>query len=146
MVNVMCAAAPRRRSAGFTLIELIVVMTIVGLLLSMALPRYLGSLDRGREHVLQHDLAQMRQAIDRYHADRGVYPDSLEDLVTKRYLRALPPNPYTDAVDWQVLPPPHGAKGAVYDVIDPQAATRGAATETPVAPNAPAGDTAEASQ
>jgi general secretion pathway protein G len=141
----MHLVAPPRRNAGFTLIELIVVMTIVALLLSMALPRYLGSLDRGREHVLQHDLAQMRQAIDRYHADRGVYPDSLDDLVARRYLRAVPPNPYTDAVDWQVLPPPHGAKGAVYDVIDPQAATRGAATETAPASNAP-GDPTEAPQ
>lgn len=135
-----------RRTAGFTLIELIVVMTIVGLLLSMALPRYLGSLDRGREHVLQHDLAQMRQAIDRYHADRGVYPDSLDDLVARRYLRAVPPNPYTDAVDWQVLPPPHGAKGAVYDVIDPQAATRGAAAQGTPPGDTTAGTTAETTE
>lgn len=122
----------RKPAAGFTLIELIVVMTIVGLLLSMALPRYLGSLERGREHVLQHDLAQLRQAIDRYHADRGVYPDSLDDLVAKRYLRAIPPNPYTDQVDWQVLPPTNGAKGAVYDIAEPGTASHAApSTEAP---------------
>ncbi|MBS0437235.1 MAG: type II secretion system protein [Proteobacteria bacterium] len=104
---------------GFTMIELIVVMTLIGLLVSMALPRYLGTLERGREQIIAHDLATMRQAIDRHYGDRGAYPDRLEDLVTRRYLRAIPPNPRTDAADWLVIAPPAGARGMVYDVRDP---------------------------
>lgn len=112
---------------GFTMIELIVVMTVIGLLVSMALPRYLGSLERGRDQIVQHDLATLRAAIDRHYGDRGTYPDSLEDLVTRRYLRAIPVNARTEAVDWQLIAPPSGAKGRVYDVRDPSA-SEGAAT------------------
>jgi general secretion pathway protein G len=108
-----------RRSRGFTMIELIVVMTVIGLLVTMALPRYMGTLDRGRDQIIAHDLATMRQAIDRHYGDRGAYPDRLEDLVTRRYLRAIPLNPRTDAADWLVIAPPSGAKGMVFDVRDP---------------------------
>ena len=112
--------SPRPRHArGFTMIELIVVMTVIGLLVSMALPRYMNSLDRGRDQIVAHDLATMRQAIDRHYGDRGAYPDRLEDLVTRRYLRAITLNPRTDAADWLVVAPPSGAKGMVYDVRDP---------------------------
>jgi len=107
---------------GFTLIELVVVMAILGLLLSIAVPRYMDSLARGREHVVTHNLAQMRQAIDRYYGDRGTYPDKLDDLVERRYLRAVPVNPITETVDWQIIPPPSGQKGAVYDVAEPSGA------------------------
>jgi general secretion pathway protein G len=103
------------------MIELVVVMAILGLLLSIAVPRYMDSLARGREHVVTHNLAQMRQAIDRYYGDRGTYPDKLDDLVERRYLRAVPVNPFTETVDWQVIPPPSGMKGAVYDVLEPSA-------------------------
>lgn len=108
-----------RRARGFTMIELIVVMTVIGLLVSMALPRYMGTLDRGRDQIIQHDLATMRQAIDRHYGDRGSYPDRLEDLVTRRYLRAIPLNPRTETADWLVIAPPSGARGMVYDVRDP---------------------------
>ena len=107
------------------MIELVVVMAILGLLLSIAVPRYMDSMSRGREHVLAHNLAQMRQAIDRYYGDRGAYPDKLDDLVERRYLRAVPVNPHTESVDWQIIPPPSGAKGAVYDVAEPSAAQAG---------------------
>ncbi len=117
----MTTRLPRRTppSRGFTMIELIVVMTVIGLLVSMALPRYMNSLDRGRDQIVAHDLATMRQAIDRHYGDRGAYPDRLEDLVTRRYLRAIPLNPRTEAADWLVVAPPSGAKGMVYDVRDP---------------------------
>jgi len=108
-----------RRLRGFTMIELVVVMAVLGLLLSIAVPRYLDSLDRGREHVLEHNLAQMRTAIDHYYGDRGAYPDSLEDLVTHRYLRAVPLNPFTDTAEWDVIAPTSGARGAVFDVAEP---------------------------
>lgn len=117
----MSAHPSRRptRTRGFTMIELIVVMTVIGLLVSMALPRYMGTLDRGRDQIVQHDLAKMREAIDRHYGDRGAYPDQLDDLVTRRYLRAIPLNPRTDSADWLVVAPPSGAKGMVYDVRDP---------------------------
>jgi general secretion pathway protein G len=101
---------------GFTMIELIVVMAILGLLLSLAVPRYLDSLERGKSQIEAHDLTQMRKAIDQFYGDRGSYPEQLEDLVTYRYLRALPLNPHTEALDWVVVPPPNGQKGGVYDV------------------------------
>ena len=79
--------APAR---GFTMIELVIVMAMLGLLLSLALPQYMATLERGREQVLQSNLATMREAIDKFYGDRGRYPDKLEDLVTQRYLRAIP--------------------------------------------------------
>jgi general secretion pathway protein G len=111
-----------RQVRGFTMIELVVVMAILGLLLSIAVPRFMDSLERGREHVLEHNLAQMRQAIDRYYGDRGAYPDRLDDLVQRRYLRAVPVNPYTETTEWQVIGPPSGQKGSVYDVAEPDEA------------------------
>ena len=71
-------------------------MAIIALLLTIALPRYFHSTDRAREAVLKENLAQMRTAIDQYYADRGSYPERLEDLVEKKYLRSIPPDPITD--------------------------------------------------
>jgi general secretion pathway protein G len=106
-----------RRAAGFTLIELIVVMAIIALLLTIAVPRYWHSTERAKEAVLKEDLAQMRVAIDQYHADRGKYPDSLEDLVQRKYLRTIPRDPMTDsATSWIVVSPSDAGEGAVYDV------------------------------
>lgn len=102
---------------GFTLVELMVVMAIVALLLSLALPRYFNHLESARETILRQDLAVMRDAIDKYHGDRGHYPDSLEALVSARYLRSLPVDPITERADtWQIVEPPDDATGAVYDV------------------------------
>lgn len=85
----------RNRSPGFTLIELIVVMAIVALLVSIAAPRYLQSVERAREATLRTSLMVMRDAIDRFAADRARYPDSLDELVATRYLRTLPEDPIT---------------------------------------------------
>lgn len=109
--------ATRRR--GFTLIELIVVMAIIGLLVSIAAPRYMDSVARAREATLRSSLAVMREAIDRYAADRGRYPESLQELVDARYLRTLPEDPMTGRRDaWVLLSPPPGAllQGQVADV------------------------------
>jgi len=108
----------RRKSArGFTLIELIVVMAIIAMLLTLAMPKYFNSVERGREAVLRHDLRVMREAIDQFHADRGAWPASLQELADRRYLRQVPPDPLTDsATTWVVLAPPPGAGSGVYDV------------------------------
>jgi general secretion pathway protein G len=104
------------RWRGFTLIELLVVMTIVALLLSLALPRYLHSVDRSKETVLRHDLVALRDAIDKFLADTGRYPEALDDLAAKGYVRQIPVDPLTDsATTWILVPPPDGKSG-VYDV------------------------------
>ena len=104
-------------SRAFTLIELLVVMSIIALLLTIAVPRYFHSMDRAKEAVLKEDLVQMRNAIDKYYGDRNRYPDSLDDLVEKKYLRRIPVDPITDSVQTWVAVPPEGAgKGAVSDV------------------------------
>ena len=106
------------RTTGFTLIELMVVMAIIASLLSLALPRYFNSVERSREAVLKQDLHIMRDAIDKYVADRGRYPQTLDELAEKRYLRRVPPDPITDSVStWITLPPPEGeVREGVYDV------------------------------
>ncbi len=121
MVSLHPPAARRRR--GFTLIELLVVLAVIALLLALAAPRYFDHIQRSREAVLRENLNVMRDAIDKFHADRGRYPDALADLVTRRYLRAVPVDPVTDSNEtWIVVPPPTGATagatvaGSVYDV------------------------------
>ena len=105
------------RSRGFTLIELVVVMAIIALLLTFALPRYFDGLERAREAALKQDLKTMRDAVEQFYADRGSYPNTLEELVTSRYLRAIPADPITESTEtWVVMPPPETGKGAVYDV------------------------------
>jgi general secretion pathway protein G len=104
------------KSKGFTLIELLVVLAIIALLLTLAMPRYFSSLDRAKVDALRHDLATMREAIDKYYGDNGQYPDSLNQLVEKKYLRAIPPDPLTDSSETWVVEPPKEGQGAVYDV------------------------------
>ena len=104
--------------AGFTLIELLVVLAIIGTLITIALPKYLHSVERSREAVLHQDLRVMRTAIDQYLADTGRYPETLDDLVKNRYLRSLPEDPETGvATTWISVAPPEGvATAGVYDV------------------------------
>jgi len=85
----------RRRGAGFTLIELLVVMAIIATLLTIAMPRYFQSLERAKEATLRQDLAVMRDAIDKFAGDTGRLPESIDELVDRRYLRALPEDPFT---------------------------------------------------
>ena len=102
---------------GFTLIELLAVMVIIALLLTIAAPKYFNSVDRSREAILRQDLATMREAVDKYYSDTGVYPDALTDLTKNKYLRSIPRDPITDSEEtWLIIAPNNDAKGAVYDV------------------------------
>ena len=107
----------RRTAAAFTLVELVVVLAIIALLVSIAAPNYIGRAARAEEAVLHEDLRIMREAIDKHYADAGRYPDSLQELVTKRYLRALPKDPMTRSDStWIVVPPQDPQLGRVYDL------------------------------
>jgi len=106
-----------RSRPGFTLIELLVVMSIIAVLLTLAVPRYFGSLDKSREAVLKEDLFQLRDAIGKYYGDKGKYPESLDALATEKYLRKIPIDPITDSgATWLTIPPDDPQKGGIYDV------------------------------
>jgi len=108
---------PPRRGRGFTLIELLVVLAIVATLLALSLPRYAQSLDVAKEKVLVENLRTTRAAIDKFYADTTRYPESLDELVERRYLRALPIDPILDSDRaWRIVPPPTDRKGQVGDL------------------------------
>ncbi|MEW6023483.1 MAG: type II secretion system protein [Pseudomonadota bacterium] len=106
------------RERGFTLIELLVVLGIVALLLTLAVPRFFPSVDKTKETILLDNLRNTRAVIDQYHADTGRYPDSLEQLVEKKYLARVPVDPVTESESTWVIVPPEadGEPGAVYDI------------------------------
>jgi general secretion pathway protein G len=107
-------AVPRR---GFTLIELLVVLAIVALLLTLAVPRYFPTIDKTKETILADNLRNTRDVIDQFYADRGRYPDSIEQLVEKKYLRSMPIDPITESsTTWIVIPPEDATKGNVYSI------------------------------
>ncbi len=108
---------------GFTLFELLAVMMILGILAAIAVPSYKRSQIKAQESVLAEDLFQMRRAIDAFYADNGAYPDSLDQLVSSKYLRGMPIDPFTrDDDSWDCLPPEPAdngqlAPGGCFDVI-----------------------------
>ena len=105
------------RSRGFTLIELLVVMSIIATLLMIAMPRYFQSLERAREATLRQDLAVMRDAIDKFSGDLGRYPESCEELVVQKYLRAVPVDPITRSADtWQFVRSTNADEVGIRDV------------------------------
>ena len=106
-----------KRLTGFTLVELMVVLAIIALLLSVVVPHYMGRLQRAEEAVLQENLQVMRDALDKHYADAGKYPTSLDELVTKRYLRSIPKDPFTQsATTWTPVPPTDPKRGGIFDI------------------------------
>ncbi|EXI90885.1 MAG: PilD-dependent protein PddA [Candidatus Accumulibacter regalis] len=108
----------RLRGRGFTLIELLVVLSIIALLLTLAVPRYFNSIDVSKEAVLRENLHLVRETIDKFYADKGRYPDSLDELVSEKYLRSLPHDPITGSTrTWLLIAPDSvGVEGRVYDL------------------------------
>jgi general secretion pathway protein G len=88
-----------RRGRGFTLIEMLVVMVVIAMLLTIAVPRYLRSLERSKETILKQDLSAMRESIDHFYGDTGKFPETLAVLVEKRYLRAIPVDPIVKSAE-----------------------------------------------
>jgi general secretion pathway protein G len=107
------AGSGPRSSRGFTLIELMVVVAILGILVSMAVPTYRSIVQRARETVLRQNLFTLRDVIDQYYADKGKYPDALEDLVSSGYLRHLPVDPITEKSDWKTISYSGGEEGQI---------------------------------
>ena len=119
-----CGGATARRwgAKGFTLIELMIVMALIVVLASIGLAMHANSQTRAREAVLKEDLFRLRDAIDQYYADKNMYPQSLEALVSDKYLRAIPVDPFTQSADtWQTTmsesdPANPSAQPGIYDV------------------------------
>ncbi|MGA8617446.1 MAG: prepilin-type N-terminal cleavage/methylation domain-containing protein [Candidatus Sulfotelmatobacter sp.] len=99
----MARSFKRGRSAGFTLLEMMIVMIIMGVLMSIALPIYNQSLVRSREAVLRQDLFTLRSLISQYTLDKQKAPQSLDDLVQGGYLKVIPKDPMTNEANWEVV-------------------------------------------
>jgi len=89
----------RRGPKGFTLIEMVIVFTLIGVLVGLALPQYQNAMRKARESVLRETLFQIRKMIDQYYSDKGKYPASLQTLVDENYLRKMPEDPFTHKTD-----------------------------------------------
>jgi len=115
VTKVMGVGAVRRK--GFTLIELLVVLAIVAMLLSLAAPRYFKSVDHAKHTLLVDNLRQTREIIDKFYGDTGRYPESLDELVDKAYLKSAPVDPVTgSATTWILVSPRVGLPGKVFNI------------------------------
>lgn len=102
---------------GFTLVELLVVLAILALLLTLATPKYFTSIERAKDASLKESLHTLRESIDKYYADNGKYPNTLDDLVERQYIRKLPIDPITEqSTSWLLTPPEPPLEGDIYDI------------------------------
>ncbi|MDO7484463.1 prepilin-type N-terminal cleavage/methylation domain-containing protein [Acinetobacter baumannii] len=99
---------------GFTIVELLVVLSVIALLLTIITPRYLNKIDEGKEVVLKQNLATIRYSIDQYYSDQGQYPSQLKQLVEKHYLRDIPEDPIMKSRDWTIVK--ENEQQGIYDV------------------------------
>jgi general secretion pathway protein G len=90
-------------ASGFTFIEMVMVMVVMGILLGIAIPIYRAQVISSKEGVLKHNLATIRERLDQYKADRNKYPSSLQELVEAGYLREIPEDPMTDSTEWEEI-------------------------------------------
>ena len=108
---------PLKKHLGFTLIELIVVMTIIALLISIAVPRYFHSVEHAKDATLKQTLSVMRVAIDKFYGDNNRYPNSIVELVEKKYIRAVPVDPVTESSEtWVTQAPNTEVGGGIFDI------------------------------
>ena len=123
-------SAARRLPPGFTLLELMIVISILIILVSVALPQYQKTITHARETILHDDLFKMRSLIDQYAADKGKLPQSLDDLVTAGYMREIPKDPITDNKDWAIATgdDPYSTEGST-GVTDVHSASGDVSTE-----------------
>ena len=122
----------RQGEQGWTLIELMIVVTLIMLLASLSLVQYRNSITRAKEGTLKAQLFIMRDAIDQYYADKGKYPDSLQTLVSEQYLRQVPRDPFTESSDtWQTIPaePEPGSVTAAAGIFDIKSGFDGASID-----------------
>ena len=101
----LVAPKPRSGAGGFTLVELLIVISLISILAAMGLVQYKNSVVSSKEAVLRTDLFRMRDAIDQYYADKGKYPSALDSLVSDGYMRKVPEDPITKSPDtWVTVP------------------------------------------
>jgi general secretion pathway protein G len=113
------ALGARRGGRGFTLIEILIVITIIGILVTLAQPSFHRAVTAAREAALKENLFVFRDVIDQFYADHTKYPESLSELVEKGYIRRIPKDPITDSADTWVLVPATDDQGqpvGIYDV------------------------------
>ena len=93
----------KTKKTGFTLVEILIVVTLIGILVVMALPTHRSAVLRAKEATLKENLFQMRDAIEKYYYDKNKYPLALDDLVTAKYLRRIPIDPFLRTSDWELI-------------------------------------------
>ncbi|WP_151807338.1 type II secretion system protein [Acinetobacter bereziniae] len=105
-----------RSKSGFTLVEMIIVITLIALILSITLPNYINTIEKNKEVVLKQNLSALRLSIDQYYSDNGNYPEDLQILIEKKYIRSIPVDPTTESNSWEIIYYNDDQNMGIYDV------------------------------